>query len=303
MSLFYEAQQIESQLSCSASDFIADCEKQFHGYLCHAAELAFQREIVLLAGPSASGKTTSAALLAREIERVVGGRAYTVSLDDFYLNNGCGPKNADGSDDFETVYALDLDALQSCLVRLLTKREADLPMFDFVTGKRKRQTKKICLDKNDRLIIEGLHALNPLITGDLPKNELLLLYISVSSRVAENGGVLLSKRDLRFLRRLVRDARFRASSPENTFDLWQQVLFGEDRYLFPYEGNAQYKINSFLPYEPALFAAEAIPLLLTVDEDSRFYPKAQTLLAALRRFQTLSPQQVPADSILREFIG
>ncbi len=299
----FEASWIERQLSLSPDDFIAQSEAQFYQSLRQAAQLARSHEIVLLAGPSASGKTTSASLLSREMERLCGGRVYTVSLDDFYLNNGCGPKNSDGSDDYETVYALDLDCLHECLYRLITVREADLPIFDFITGKRSRERRKISLKENDRLVIEGLHALNPVIIGDLPKDELLFLYISVSSRVVQDGHVLLNKRNLRFLRRLVRDSRFRASSPENTFELWEQVLYGENQYLFPHEGNAQYKINSFLPYEPAVFAAEALPLLASVDENSRFYPKARLLSESLRHFTTLTPHMVPGHSILREFIG
>lgn len=304
MPLYYELASIRAQLQSSASAYIKSCDAAFHQAVEAAALSAIgeRRKLLMLAGPSASGKTTTARFLADVIRRK-GGRAYTVSLDDFYYDNGKGPKNPDGTNDYESVDSLDIPMFCRCMMQLLDGRMTELPVFDFITGRRSEKTRSLVLAQQDCLIIEGLHALNPQITSNLPRETLFLLYISVSSRVRTGERQILSKRDTRLMRRLVRDYHFRASSPENTFALWQQVCAGETRYLFPFEENAQYKINSFLGYEPAVFAAAAPDLLRRIPAESPYYQKAQELLHALSYFEPLSSELVPGDSLLREFIG
>ena len=304
MPLYYELSSIREQLQATPSAYISSCEEEFHRAVEEAVLSAVEegRKLLMLAGPSASGKTTTAGFLADYIHRR-GGRAYTVSLDDFYLNNGTGPKNPDGTNDYESVESLDIPLFCRCMLQLLEERRTKLPLFDFVAGRRMDKTREVVLQELDFLIIEGLHALNPKIIDELPKEALFLLYISVSSRVRTGERQILSKRDTRLLRRLVRDYHFRASSPENTFTLWQQVCAGETHYLFPFEENAQYKINSFLGYEPAVFAAVAPDLLRRIPAESPYYQKAQELIQALSYFEPLPGELVPGDSLLREFIG
>ncbi|MBR1810566.1 MAG: nucleoside kinase [Clostridia bacterium] len=304
MAINYDISYINSEMSADPTGFIAMCERTFRQSVETVAAAAYRerRRIVMLAGPSSSGKTTTAALFDAYYRRQ-GGRAYVVSLDDFYYDNGTGPKNPDGSDDYESVWALDVPHLTACMRQLAAQGRASLPLFDFTTGKRRAETRDIALEQNDMLIVEGLHALNPVITDALPPEALCLVYISVSSRIADEKGIYLNKRDLRFVRRMIRDAQFRASPPENTFRLWRHVLTGEDAYLFPFEDRAQYRIDSLHPYEPCALAQAGIRLLQTVPHDSVYAKNAALLAQKLAGFVTVNTKDVPQDSLLREFLG
>ncbi len=284
---------------------IFEAEKRYRDIVFEVSQNINQdsaKKIVMLAGPSGSGKTTTAGKIRENLEKL-GHKAYTVSLDDFYKNIGTGPKNADGTYDFESIYSLDLDLIHKCLQELIVKNESELPLFDFMTGKRKEETNKIKLDDEDVIIVEGLHALNPEIVETLPEENLYKIYISVRSRIYENEDVVLSKRDLRFIRRMTRDFKFRNSPVEHTYDLWPKVAEGEDKYLFPFEDNADYKINSVHIYEPCVFKKEATELLSAVKPDSPNYEKSQRLIKGLSKFPEIKKSSVPENSLLREFLG
>ncbi len=260
------------------------------------------KKIVMLAGPSGSGKTTTANKIKEKLISY-GHKAYAVSLDDFYKNIGEGPKNEDGSYDFESVESLDLELLHKCLEELIEKSESELPVFDFMTGRRKKEKNKIVLEKDDVIIVEGLHALNPVITDTLPAENLYKIYISVSSRIYDGEEIVLNKRNLRFIRRMVRDFQFRNSPVEHTYFLWPKVMKGEDEFLFPFKNNADIFVNSIHIYEPCVFKNEAIKLLSTVENTSVNYEDAQKLISALNRFPEIEKDFVPQDSLLREFLG
>lgn len=261
------------------------------------------REIVMLAGPSASGKTTTANKIKKQLEKS-GHKAYTVSLDDFYLIPGTGPVDENGEPDFETVFALDIELIGKCINELIENRESFLPEFDFVNKCRHDGKKHIKLEKGDVLIFEGLHALNPVITGKLPQEHLFKIYVSVSSRIYDrNRHIVLNKRNMRFVRRLVRDFNFRASSPENTFYLWRKVTAGEEKYLFPYRFLADARINSIHLYEPCLLKNDAINMLGEIEKNSPFQREAQTLIRSLEKFPEISKEKIPQDSLMREFVG
>ncbi len=285
---------------------ISDAEERYANIVDMTADKILERggaEIVMLAGPSSSGKTTTAKRLKANLEQR-GYNVNTISLDDFYLDKGTGPKNSDGSDDYESVHALDIPCLKECLLKLLNDGFAEFPEFDFTSGKRLAKSRGVALGKNDVIIIEGLHALNPIITDTLPKARLVKIYISLSSRIYnEDMGIVLNKRNLRFTRRLVRDYKFRGSSTQNTFTLWDNVLLGENIYLMPYRELADIKINSIHIYEPCVFRNEAIKLLDMVDLDSEHYPAAQRLIKSLKKFKPLPAELVPQTSLLREFLG
>lgn len=259
--------------------------------------------IILLAGPSASGKTTTAGKIAQAL--VEGGHgAYTVSLDNFYLNQDTSPRLPDGTPDFETVHALDIPLIHKTFCQLMQDGRCELPLFDFPTGRRSAQTEQLCMEKGDVVIVEGLHALNPLIYGELPPEHLLKAYVSVSSRIyTGQGKIVLNKRNLRFVRRLIRDSRFRATDVYQTFLLWQSVQRGEDLYLFPYRGHADVRINSIHLYEPCVFRDEAIEMLRRVETDHTFYRDAVRMIASLQRFVPIPRAFVPEESLLREFMG
>lgn len=295
-----------NNLALAPKEFLENCSKAYHAEVAKVAREVFDdasKKIVMLAGPSSSGKTTTAALLSRGIE-FMGGKAYTVSLDDFYLPHSVGyPLDENGKPDYECVEALDVELIHLCLSELIRKGSSSLPVFDFTTGERINNAKNIYLEENDVIIVEGLHALNPVITDTLNKSNLYKIYVSVSSRVYENdGSVLLSKRDLRFVRRMVRDYSFRSTSVEKTFEVWESVMRGEDKYLFPFEDLADIKLNSFHPCEPCVLAERAIALLKSA-LGGKNNKKASLMINKLDLFKNIDYSVLPKDSLLREFTG
>jgi len=163
--------------------------------------------------------------------------------------------------------------------------------------------KSLELGKNDMIIVEGIHALNPIITRGLDEKHIYKVYISVSSRITDDdGNVVFSKRNLRLIRRMIRDYHYRNTSVEKTFSQWSEVLKGEEKYIFPFEKNARFRIDSFHPYESCLFRNEAVELLNTVGEDSRFYPLATELKKDFSRLRPIELSKLPDNSLLREFI-
>lgn len=260
------------------------------------------KKIIMLSGPSGSGKTTTAEKIKEKLE-YFGHKAYTVSLDDFYKNIGEGPKNEDGSNDFESVESLDTELIRKCLGELVEGSKSELPFFDFMTGRRKSEKNVIELKKDDVIIVEGLHALNPAVISALPQKNLFKIYISVSSRIYDGENIVLTKRDLRFVRRMIRDFYFRNSPIEHTYSLWPSVLRGEEKYLFPFKRNSDETINSIHIYEPCVFKDEAISLLSTVKEESVNYKNARKLISELDKFPSIEKNLVPEESLLREFLG
>ena len=229
------------------ADFLAECSAAYKEKTDAVAKKVFSdktKKIVMLAGPSSSGKTTTAKILSRGIS-TLGGKAYTVSLDDFYHPRSVGyPLDENGKPDYECVEALDIELLNSKLRELSDYGKSAFPVFDFKTGERINDAKTIELSENDVIILEGLHALNPIITDCLPADRLLKMYINVSSRIYDkDNNIILNKRNMRFIRRMVRDYKFRGNSVEKTYELWLNVQYGEDMYLFPFKDNADIKIN------------------------------------------------------------
>lgn len=286
--------------------FVADCAERYRAAVTDCAEKIFadtDKKIVMLAGPSSSGKTTTAKILSGIIEKL-GGKAYSVSLDDFYRshNEPDYPRNEKGEEDYECVESLAIDLIREKIASLVSGKETLLPEFDFSTGMRNDDVKSIDLGENDIIIIEGLHALNPLITQGIDEKNIFKIYVSVSTRIYEdNGEVMLSKRDLRFIRRSVRDYFTRSMSIKRTFDIWQSVSDGEDKYLFPFEDYADVKIDSFHPCEPCLIKDVAIRLLS--EEDLEEYSgKAEQLRERLKKFRSIDASLLPEDSVLKEFI-
>ena len=286
--------------------FIAQCEDRYNNKIKKIArEIAEsgRTEIVMIAGPSSAGKTTSAKKL-REHLSALGVNSHTVSLDDYYVDNCDAPRFPDGTPDFETVDALDIPCFQKTMSELLTTNETNLPEFDFLQGKRKEEYRHIKISEGDVIIVEGLHALNPKITDHLPAERLLKIYINISSRIYdEAGNVVLNKRNMRFVRRMVRDYKFRGNSVEKSYEMWITVRYGEDTYLFPFKGNADICLNTIHLYEVCVLKDMAINLLGELSEDSQFYKEAQRLIKSLEKFPSLNSCDVPEDSLLREFIG
>ena len=287
-------------------EFVSQCEERYNKKIEKIAKQIRDREtseIVMIAGPSSAGKTTTAKKL-RECLKGMGIDSYTVSLDDFYLNNEDAPRFPDGTPDFETVDCLDIKCFHQTMKQLLETGEADLPEFDFLAGARKPEYKKLSIKPTDVIIVEGLHALNPVITDNLPQERLMKIYIYLSSRIYdEKGNILLNKRNMRFIRRMVRDYKFSGSAVEKTYKLWITVRYGEDTYLFPFKDNADIKINTIHLYETCVLKERAIALLSEVDKSSEFYSESQRLIRSLQKFPVIDASIVPENSLMREFIG
>ena len=296
--------KINSQVKENKEKFIALCENNYRKQLSAISERISAkngRVLVMLAGPSSSGKTTTANILKQDFISK-GRHSIVVSLDDFYRDQEESFYFEDGTVDYETVKALDTDYIVKCMENLLRKGKADMPHFSFHT-KRRDGYSEISVHEDEIIIVEGLHALNPVITECLEDENMIKLYVSVSSRIYDGDGVLLTKRDMRFIRRMIRDYHFRSSSVEHTFYLWKGVRMGEDRYLFPYSKRADIRIDSIHPYEACVFKDIAIKLLDHIGSDSIYYPTASQLKNKLSEFVSLSESDAPEDSLLKEFIG
>lgn len=304
--VLYTLSSINDAANDNYEHFVKVCEDTYTDALANLTDRIISNpnnKIVMVAGPSASGKTTSARKLADALKHK-GVDAYTISLDDFYMDREKAPVFPDGKPNYETVYALDLPVLTNCLNELITKSHSELPIFDFITGARSKDTNVITLEDDDVVIVEGLHALNPVITDCLPKENLLKVYISIASRIYDNEhNVLLTKRNMRFLRRAVRDYQFRNSSIENTYKLWDSVQYGENEYLFPYKHLADVMVDSFHSYEPCIFKTVATALFQELPKESEYYEDCQQILEILDQFDAIPSVSVPQDSLLREFIG
>lgn len=287
-------------------EFIIECENRYNNIIKSVAQRVSEsksHEILMLAGPSASGKTTTARKIKKQLANM-GHKVYTVSLDDFYLTPGTGPVDENGDPDFETVHALDIDLIGKCFGELIKDGESYLPEFDFEKKCRYLEKNHIKLERGDGLIVEGLHALNPIITEKIPKKNLFKMFVNISSRIYDkNRNIVLNKGNVRFVRRLIRDYNFRASSPENTYFLWQQVKRGEKQYLFPFKSCADANINSIHLYETCVFKNDAIAMLEDIESESPFYKEARKLIKSLRKFPDIPKDKIPEDSLLREFIG
>ena len=302
----YSLSEINRAVQSNAVEFITSCTAEYEKRIDAAVENILRDsrvDIVMLAGPSSSGKTTTAKKLCEGIRRR-GGNAYIISLDDFYFNRDDIPINPDGLPDYENVTALDIELIEKTFNSLINEREAEIPTFNFQTGKREDNGNVIHIDDDDVIIVEGIHALNPIITRGIDQKHIYKIYISVSSRFTDDDGkILLSKRNIRFIRRMIRDYHFRASQVEFTCFLWQGVLKGEDEFVFPYKSQADEFINSIHPFEECIFKSEAQALLSHIDKNSAYYDEVKKLYDAVEQFVPVSRDLLPDDSLLREFIG
>ena len=299
-------QEINRRAKEEPAAFAEESESVYRAELMRIAEKAAREtgdcRIVLLAGPSASGKTTTASLLLDCLRRS-GVSSYVFSLDNFYLSEEESPRHADGTPDFESVYALDIEQIRSCLLSLIETRSCRMPSFDFANHRPFPEKEKVELPAHSLVIMEGLHALNPLLSEGMPKGSLLHAYLSVKQGVEADGELLLSPNDMRLVRRLVRDARFRSCSAERTLGMWPSVMQGEYRYIKPFRPDADITINTFLGYESCVLREEALALLATIGAGNPYFGEARRLSCALERVTPLPASFVPSDSILHEFLG
>lgn len=259
-------------------------------------------KFVMIAGPSSSGKTSFANRLSIQLT-AKGVNPHPVSLDDYYVDREFCPKNPDGSYDFECLESIDVKKFNEDMMALLAGEEVEMPSFNFKTGKREYRGNRIRLKKNDILVIEGIHGLNDKLSHSLPSESKFKIYISALSQLNIDEHNPLPTTDGRLIRRMVRDARTRGTSAQETIRMWPSVRNGEEKYIFPFQDSADIVFNSALLYELAVLKVFAEPLLFQIPRDAAEYPEAKRLLKFLDYFLPMSVEDVPRNSLLREFAG
>ncbi len=265
------------------------------------AEKTKRPKIILIAGPSSSGKTTTCNRLALCL-KCFGMYPKMISMDDFFVERHETPLDEDGKPDFERLEAVDLKLFEKTMIALLNKEEVQVPTFNFVAGS-KEFKRKMKIEDNEILLIEGIHALNPQVLANIPKEDKVTIYLSALTELKIDNHTRVSTTDNRLLRRIVRDNRTRGSSVEKSLETWAKVRNGEEKYIFPYQDCSDYTFNTALIYELGVLKTYVEPLLYSVDPTSPYYNEAKRLIDFLKVFLPIPSERIPEDSILREFVG
>ena len=295
----------EYVLKNGSVDFINMCESNHNNMLAELGKKIQQDidsiRLICIAGPSSSGKTTFANRLRIELLSL-GIRPIRISIDDYYKPKSEIPLDEDGEVDLECLQALDTELFNSDMLRLINGEEVQLPRFDFKLGKRV-PGRILKVDQNQPIIIEGIHALNDELTPDITKHQKFKIYIAPQAQICLDNHNPLSLTDLRLLRRIVRDNKFRKSSAEETISMWPSVRRGEFKWIYKNQEGADYVFNSLLPYELCVMKKHALPILTKIPDDSPYYIKANRLIKFLKYFVDIDDEVVPNNSLMREFIG
>lgn len=258
--------------------------------------------LILIAGPSSSGKTTFAQRLAIQL-KVLGLRPISISMDDYFVDRDRTPKDEEGHYDFEAVEAVDLELFNKDLQDLINSKEVECPIFNFQRGCREERGKIICVEEGHPIIIEGIHALNERVTAAIQRVNKYKIYISALTQIAIDNSNRVPTTDARLIRRLVRDHHYRGQSAVDTLKRWSSVRAGEEKNIFPFQEEADTMFNSALIYELGIMKKYAYPLLTAVSQEEQEYSDAQRLITLLSYFPEIDEETVPLNSILREFIG
>lgn len=259
-------------------------------------------KLVLISGPSSSGKTTFSKRLSIQL-MTNGLKPYPISLDDYFVNRNDTPLDENGKHDFESLYAVDLPFFEEQLTTLLNGGEVELPRYNFTTGKREMSGKKLRIDEHMILIIEGIHALNPALTSHIPNENKYKVYVSALTTILLDNHNYIPTTDNRLLRRIIRDYKYRSYSAEETIARWPSVRAGEEKWIFPYQENADAMFNSALLFELAVLKDYVEPVLRKVPNRCPEYSEAHRLLRFLNYFVSVQDKELPPTSLLREFLG
>lgn len=259
-------------------------------------------KLVLISGPSSSGKTTFSKRLSIQL-MTNGLKPYPISLDDYFVNRNDTPLDENGKHDFESLYAVDLPFFEEQLTTLLNGGEVELPRYNFTTGKREISGKKLRIDEHMILIIEGIHALNPALTPHIPNENKYKVYVSALTTILLDNHNYIPTTDNRLLRRIIRDYKYRNYSAEETIARWPSVRAGEEKWIFPYQENADAMFNSALLFELAVLKDYVEPVLRKVPNRCPEYSEAHRLLRFLNYFVSVQDKELPPTSLLREFLG
>ncbi len=259
-------------------------------------------KVVLISGPSSSGKTTFSKRLSLQLA-TCGLKPVPISLDDYFVDREKTPRDEQGDYDYESIYALNLPLFNKQLSQLLAGEEVELPRYDFPTGKSVMSGHRLKLTSNSVLILEGIHALNPELTDSIPDERKFKIYVSALTTIKLDNHNYIPTTDNRLIRRIVRDNKYRGVSPEDTIARWPSVRRGEDKWIFPYQENADVMFNSALLYELAVLRNRIMPILENVPECRPEYTVANELRNFIKYFRSISDEELPPTSILREFLG
>lgn len=260
------------------------------------------KRIILIAGPSSSGKTTFSHRLSIQLE-IAGLTPHPVSMDDYFLDRELSPRDENGNYNFETIASLDVDLLTKHINQLLDGEEIDVPSYNFITGKREYHGHKLKIGEKDVLVMEGIHGLNGTLTNEIPEDAKYRIYVSALNQINLDEHNRIPSSDGRLLRRIVRDAMTRGNDARETISRWDSVRKGEEDNIFPYQEEADVMFNSAQIYEIAVLKQYAEPLLFAVPKDCPEYQEAKRLLKFLEYFLNIPSEAIPKTSLLREFIG
>ena len=269
-----------------------------------ADEIAARKKVkmVLIAGPSSSGKTTSCKRLS--IQLLTNGiRPIAISLDDYFVDREHTPKDENGEYDYESLYALNIPLLNQQMNDLFNGKEIELPRYNFQTGRSEKSGKKLKMHENDVLVVEGIHALNPELTAQIPDEQIFRVYASALTTILLDSHNYVPTTDNRLLRRIIRDYKYRGVNAMETIHRWPSVRDGENKWIFPFQENADAMFNTAMIFELAVIKQQAVPLLEQVPENCDEYSEAYRLLKFLKYIKPITNRQVPPTSLLREFLG
>ena len=258
--------------------------------------------MVLISGPSSSGKTTFCKRLSIQL-LTCGVKPVPVSLDDYFVNREETPKDDSGEYDYESLYALDIELLNKQLNALFAGEEVELPRYNFQTGRSERSGRRLRLATDEVLVVEGIHALNPELTAQIPEEQKFRVYASALTTILLDAHNYIPTTDNRLLRRIIRDYKYRGVSAQETIHRWPSVRAGENKWIFPYQENADVMFNTALLFELAVIKSQAEPLLELVPENADEYAEAYRLLKFLKYISPIPNRQLPPTSLLREFLG
>lgn len=288
------------------NELIRLSETYFESQLSRIADTIYENKdnikLILIAGPSSSGKTTTSKKLNVYLQSR-GFKTHNISIDDYFVNRDNTPKDENGEYDFESLKAIDTELFNRHLAKLLDGEKVLLPKYNFITGRREYNKNYLEIHENDLIIIEGLHGLNEELTLAVDRKNKFKIFISPFTQLNIDNHNRIHTSDTRRLRRIIRDNKYRGHNAADTLRMWKKIREGEQKYIFPYQSDADAIINSALMYELGILKTYAEPLLFSVAETDEMYPEAIRLINFLRNFLPIPSDEVPKDSILREFIG
>ena len=268
----------------------------------HRGENGTRVKLVLISGPSSSGKTTFSKRLSIQL-MTNGLKPYPISLDNYFVDREDTPLDENGNYDYESLYALDLELFNTQLQALLRGEEVELPRYNFMLGKKEYKGDKLRIDEHTVLILEGIHALNPELTPQIPAANKFKIYVSALTTISLDDHNWIPTTDNRLLRRIIRDFNYRGYSAQETISRWPSVRAGEDKWIFPYQENADVMFNSALLFEFAVLRCHAEPILTSVPRNCPEYAEAYRLLKFIKYFTPVQDKEIPPTSLLREFLG